>query len=158
MRLAFAVALICAAPACKKQDDAAKTDQAAPTPPSAPASTAEPVDTCALMPKDQIEAKLGTPDGEPKRLPARNALLGHCSWMFPDYSNAAVSARPVGELAETTGKQVPGIGEQAMFSDGALVVKLAGKPYYLQVMVMTPKGLDEARTLELAKIAVANVK
>jgi hypothetical protein len=161
--------LIWSVAACKKKDDAAKADDtsaktesaapgqaAAPAAPAAPAQ--EPVDICGKIAKADIEAAFGAVEGEPKAEPPQGSLLGSCAWGF-EGGAGNVSARPAREYDATVrsmddGKEVAGIGEKTVIGKYGALVKLAGKPYMLQVMVMTRAGkLDPAKTETLAKLA-----
>src|SRR5690606_34226084 len=159
--------LICSVAACKKKDEAAqaegasaKTEPAAETAaPAAPAAPAkEPVDICGKIAKADIEAALGAVDGEPTAEPPQGSLLGACGWTT-EGGLASVSARPAGEYDATVrsmkdGNDVAGIGEKTVVGKHGALVKLAGKPYTLQVMVMDTTGkLDPAKTETLAKVA-----
>ena len=165
-KLLLSALLICSATACKKKDEATKTEsppaattepaaQATPTP-AAPAKEA--VDICGKITTADIEAALGGKvTGEPQATPAQGSLLGQCDWQV-DKSMASVSARPVNEFDATVaaakdGKDVAGIGEKASASKLGYLVKLAGRPYMLQVMVMGIDGLDSTKTEALAKLA-----
>lgn len=170
MKLLFSVLLICSAIACKKKEEPAKTDNApaaktepsAPAEPAAPAAPAAPanesVDICAKLTKADIESVVGKATAEPEATPPQGSLLGMCNWMT-DAGMASVSARPAGEYDATVRavkdvKDVAGVGEKAVTSKVGVLVKLADKPFMLQVMVMSTKGqLDPAKTEALAKLA-----
>jgi len=182
LRIVLSGLLACSLVACKKKQEssesatsatasgsaAAAPSGSAATEPAGSAAAAppamkvsgEPVDACALLTKEQAGAALGgTVEGEPEKMAAQGSMLGMCTWMAGT-TMGSVSARPANEFEGTTrdGKAVPGIGEQAMMTKSGLMVKLAGKPHFLQVMAMSTNGLDEAKTIELAKAAAAGAK
>lgn len=132
---------------------------AAPVAPAAPAAAA--VDTCAFATKEQIETALGGKSMvDPKADPATGSFLGGCTYMT-DAGTASVSARPADEFDATArkGTEVAGIGEKAMQTDSGLLVKVAGKPYFLHVMVLGKTGSqDAAKASEVAKVVVAGAK
>lgn len=176
MKTLIAVLLICSAVACKKNEDAAKTESApaakpesaAPAAPTAPAAPATPpataqeaVDICGAIAKADVEAVVGTLSGEPEAQKAQGSMLGQCNWMSAA-GMASVSARPSGEYDKTAasakdGKEVAGIGEKTVASKLGYLIKLPGKPYMLQVMVMGVNGLDAANTEALAKLAASKL-
>ena len=178
MKLLLSALLICSAVACKKKEEPAKTESApaakaesaAPAGSAAPADPAaapaapgqEAIDICGKIAKADVEAAVGKVTGEPEAMKAQGSMLGMCNWMT-EAGMASVSARPAGEYDATVasvknGKDVAGIGEKTNASDVGYLVKLAGKPYMLQVMVMNMQGkLDAAKSEALAKLAAAKL-
>lgn len=159
MRLLFFALLVLASCDKKKQDAPSPTPgAAAPAPPP----NAAPVEICGKLPRDQVEAIVGTLTGDPAATPARGSLLGQCTYMSGSVIGV-VSARPVGEFDGTVNmikekKDVPGVGERAVFSNVGMLVKLPGKPFFIQVVAEkhakgTAAGMDEALCTALAKIA-----
>lgn len=143
---------------------AAEPAAAAAGTPAMPAAAGAPVDTCAMMPADKVEPIAGKLVMPPSSSPATGSMLGSCMSATDKGIAVAIEARPVGEFDATAsaskGKEVAGIGEKASMTEHGLMVKVAGKPYFLHVMATDTKTTkqDEAMATALAKIAVENAK
>lgn len=166
--LLLSALLICSVAACKKKDEAAKAEtpsaktESAPAEsaaPAAPAARGEAVDICAKISKEDIESSVGTLTGDPMPTPAQGSLLGMCNWMT-DAGMASVSARPVNEYDATVSayaegsSEVAGIGEKTVATKVGHLIKPAGKPFMLQVMVTAGGKPDPVKSEALAKVAV----
>lgn len=180
MRVILSALLVCSLVACgkKKEGDSssaktetkpAETETAKPAdpatpPPSAPSANGEPVDACAFASKDDVEKLLGGKlMADPEKQAAAGSMLGGCTWMSDKGVIGTVSARPAGEYDSTAGmdkdaKDLAGVGDKAKMTKYGALVQPAGKPYFMQVMVMDGGKLDEAKTTELSKLAVAGAK
>lgn len=184
MKLRYAIVMVAALAGCSKKDKEtpaatgnagpsetkptettgtpttpAKPPEPSPTPSLAGGAAPAPVDVCSFVTPDVVSV-IGPVKGEPTKLDASGSLLGGCSYPL-ETGMASVQARPSREYSMTGNrgepKDVAGVGQSAKFSaKTGLVVELAGKPYFLHVMVMTTKGLDEEKTVALGK-AVAPV-
>jgi hypothetical protein len=181
MRIVLSAVLVCSLFGCGKKkegDTSTKTSETKPAdtaapgekpadpttpPPSAPAAAAA-VDTCAFVSKDDVEKVLGSKlMADPDKQAATGSMLGGCSWMTDKGVIGTVSARPAAEYDGTVGmdkdaKDLAGVGERAKMTKYGALVQPAGKPYFMQVMVMANGGNDEAKTTELSKLAVAGAK
>jgi Protein of unknown function (DUF3558) len=169
MRIVFSALLVVAVAGCGKKKEAdpkaeAKTVETTTT--TKPSLNGEPVDTCALLTKDQIKAVIGADAADPKKyMEPAGSLLGECSWMAGNYM-IQVHARPAGEFegsVETmkTKKDIAGVGEKAVLTEAGMLVKIAGKPYFLQVLAAGDAKTDEEKeqkVTDIAKAAVANAK
>lgn len=159
MKLAsFALASV-AVIACGKQD---KTEDKA-KPEAKPTATAAGdlnVDVCSFVTKDAIEGVIGKLSAEPKSVVPKDALRGGCEWAADGSTTALAHARPAKDwYVPGQPTEVAGLGEQALWSSQAgLFVKLAGKPYFLQFLVTTPQGFDQARATALANVVVPAAK
>jgi hypothetical protein len=170
MRTSVAIALLVLAAACGKKtnhDDKAseKPTTTAAAPAADRATNGDPVDTCALVPKDKLEAIVGPIGGryEPD-MPARGSVLGTCTGVAQKGS-VAISARPAAEWdkdvkSATDGHDVANLGEKAFMTSHALLVQPAGKPYYLRIGFVTAGSgkPDEAISTEIAKLALDGAK
>jgi hypothetical protein len=166
MRTSIAIALFVLAAACsKKHDDHKASETPTAAAPTERATTGDPVDTCALVPKDKLEAIVGPIGGryEPD-MPARGSLLGTCSGVAQKGS-VAISARPSTEWDKNVktasgGHDVAGLGDKAYMTSRALLVQPAGKPYYLRIsFVAAGSGTpDEAISTDIAKLALDGTK
>jgi hypothetical protein len=170
MRVILSALLVCALVGCGKKTEGSepasdKTTQTKPADPATPPPSAAPstaaVDTCAFVAKEDVEKLLGGKlMADPDKQEATGSMLGGCSWMSDKGEIATVSARPAGEFDGTVGmdkdaKDLAGVGEKAKMTKYGALVQPAGKPYFMQVMVMANGGNDEAKTADLAKLAVA---
>ena len=149
----------------------AETKPAEPTTPTAPPPAeakapeapppADVPDLCTLLTKDQVEAALGKVTGEPMTQASQGSFLGSCTWMA-EKGSVILSARPANEFDATAavnkGTDVAGVGEKASMTKTGLLVKLAGKSYFLHVMTMSGSKMDDASAEAIAKSAVAGVK
>jgi hypothetical protein len=118
-------------------------------------------DLCTLLTKEQVEAAMGKVTGDPMKQASQGSFLGSCTWMT-EKGSAILSARPANEYDATAamnkGTDVAGVGEKASMTPTGLLVKLAGKGYFLHIMTMTGSKMDNATAEAIAKAAVSNVK
>jgi hypothetical protein len=133
--------------------------------PATPPVDDKPIDVCSWVPKDQIEAVLGKLSKEPQTLKKMGAQLGGCTWETGEMTIATVTPRPAGEFDGTVKASgdptdVPGVGEKAVnTSKAGMLVKVAGKPYFLHVMVIKgAQGMNAEKATELAKLIVPAAK
>ena len=127
--------------------------------PDAPAG----IDPCSFASRDDIEKAVGPLTTEPTKTPPSGAVMGGCQFELAN-RQVVVDVRPVGEYDATVAldkkaKPVTGIGEAAMASDqNGVMVKVAGKPYFLHVMALAGGTHDNASATRLAKLLVAGAK
>jgi len=176
MRIVLSAVLVCALFGCnkKKANEAPPVEQKSKVieldtskpGPSGPPLNGPAVDTCALLTKDQIKTVIGEDPKDPKvDIEPAGSNLGQCSWMSASFM-VQVLARPAGEFDGTVrdlkdAKEIPGVGEKAVLTGAQLLVKVAGKPYFLGVVVGGPNAtpeVEEKRITEMAKVVVANAK
>lgn len=132
---------------------------AAPTPPPAKAA----VDVCSFATKEQIEGAIGKLSGEPKASTPQGSLLGGCEYETEDMTSVLAHARPAGEYDGTVDASgalgdVAGLGEKTTNTRAGLLIKVAGKSYFLHVFAAGAKGMDADKALAAAKVIVAGAK
>jgi len=148
----------------------AETKPTEPTPAAPPAAEAKapeaapPTDVpdlCTLLTKEQVEATMGKVTGEPMKQALQGSFLGSCTWMA-EKGSIILSARPGNEFDATAavnkGTDVAGVGEKASMTKTGLLVKLAGKGYFLHIMTMSGSKMDNASAETIAKVPGTNVK
>ena len=67
-------------------------------------------------------------------------------------------SRPVCVLCIAISVGIKALGPASSTKDAGVMVQLAGKPYFLHVMVHGANGIDETKSIALAKAVVAGAK
>jgi hypothetical protein len=127
------------------------------TPSAAPATAAK-VDPCALVTPAEVQEVTGKPDASPSDVPA--GVYQSCSYTK---AGVVVLVRGIGKAAFDKSaaanpggvKPVPGIGQDAYSSGGALLVWQNGTEITISVTSDGSGGLDQAE--QFAKAAVAQL-
>ena len=144
------------APSASGAATTAATPTAA-TPSAAPATAAK-VDPCALVTPAEVQEVTGKPDASPSDVPA--GVYQSCSYTK---AGVVVLVRGIGKAAFDKSaaanpggvKPVPGIGQDAYSSGGALLVWQNGTEITISVTSDGSGGLDQAE--QFAKAAVAQL-
>lgn len=163
MRTSTIVALVWFAAACGKKDDS-NTSSKTGAPPTPAVAAPSKVDTCALVPKDKLEATVGKVSSNwAQEMEPGAVLLGTCG-AVTDKGHVTVEARPSDQMDgraknASNAHPVAGVGQKAVMTESGLLVQPAGTGYFLVVMVEdADHHQDEATATAIAKIAVENAK
>ncbi len=129
--------------------------------PSAAEGAAEsPVDACALMPAGQLEVHVGELAGAAHSVAVQPPIVAMCRQRMVNDLQATLTLRSLtdwGAMGEG-GSVLTGLGERATLTHRGVMLKLAGKPYFFHALVTGANGIEQDKSVELAKIVVGAAK
>ncbi|HUP91198.1 MAG TPA: hypothetical protein VM074_03050 [Solimonas sp.] len=116
------------------------------------------VDACALLAESDAAAVIGKLAGPPQADKPQGSLLGTCNFTG-EQATVALSAYPAEEFDGTlryarkheTTREIAGVGESAFDTSSGVLVRLAGKPYFLVVFVVKGTAYDPPMAEALAR-------
>jgi hypothetical protein len=118
---------------------------------------AGPVDACAFMPAAQVEARVGELAGAAQSVTVEPPIVAMCRQRIAGDLQATLTLRSLtdwGAMGEG-GSVLHGLGDDATLSHRGVMLKLAGRPYFFHVLVTGQSGVEQDKSVELAKIVVA---
>jgi hypothetical protein len=120
-------------------------------------STEGPVDGCAFMPAGEVEARIGDPAGPAHSVAVQLPTVAMCRQTIAGGLQATLTLRSLtdwGAMADG-GTVLNGLGDQAVSTQRGVMLKIAGRPYFFHVQLTGENGIEQDKSIELAKI-VAN--
>jgi hypothetical protein len=120
-------------------------------------ATEGPVDGCAFMPAGEVEARVGEPAGAAHSVSVQPPVVAMCRQSFAGGLQATLTLRSLtdwGAMAES-GTTLNGLGERAVFTQRGVMLQVAGKPYFFHVQITGETGIEQDKSIELAKIVVS---
>jgi hypothetical protein len=114
-------------------------------------------DACSLLPRDRLEAAVGELQGPLQAIAQKPPYYGMCRVKLAGEQQLTVSVRGQVDFdaMASSGTELHGIAEKAMLTQQGVMLHVAGSAQFFIVGVTGPAGLDEAKTIEAAKVVAA---